>query len=195
MIYRIARFVCWCIIKMGAGLRVAGLENEVREGPLVVAANHVSNWDPVTVGVSLRRTVHYMGKEELFRNPFLAWLLRNIAVFPVKRGLTPKSAIVESLKILKRGDVLGIFPEGTRSKTGELLKPTTGAVMLALKTRAPILPIGLSGTKEFKDIRANIGQPIYLDPYYDEKPSKEKIEELSQEIMNEIRRLMEANQR
>ncbi|ADG82443.1 lysophospholipid acyltransferase family protein [Thermincola potens] len=190
MIYRVAWVLVLAFLKIAAGFKIIGRENQVPSGPVIVVSNHVSNWDPLALGTALTRQVHFMAKDELFRNFLLAWLLRKLGVIPVKRGRTAKSAIVESLKVLKKGEVLGIFPEGTRNLTGEILKPNAGAVMLALRARAPILPVALSGTREFRKMKAIIGKPIYLDQYYDEKLDKKQIDKISEDIMNNIRQLL-----
>lgn len=129
------------------GWRVRGAENIPGEGPVIVVINHVSLWDPILVGCGISRQVWYMAKEELFKVPLLGLAIKNLGAFPVKRGQRDTSAIRQSLKVLQDGRVLGIFPEGTRSKTGEMQKGLPGMVLLMEKSQAPVVPIKVYGTK------------------------------------------------
>ncbi|HBQ87678.1 MAG TPA: 1-acyl-sn-glycerol-3-phosphate acyltransferase, partial [Syntrophomonas sp.] len=92
------------------GLKIEGVRNLPAQGPVIIAANHVSNWDPVLVGISFKRPVHFIAKAELFTNPVLGKLLTGLNAFPVKRGTPDRRAIRQALDILDMGEVLGIFP-------------------------------------------------------------------------------------
>jgi 1-acyl-sn-glycerol-3-phosphate acyltransferase len=147
------------------GWKIQGLENMPLDGPVILAINHVSFWDPVVAACSLPRQVSFMAKEELFKLPFVKWLLTALGAFPVKRGQGDMNAIRQSLAILKNGRVLGLFPEGTRSKTGEIQKGMPGMVLLMEKGKATVIPIRVSGTKHlltkgWGNIRVVIGKPL-----------------------------------
>jgi 1-acyl-sn-glycerol-3-phosphate acyltransferase len=137
-------------------------------GPVIVAANHLTNYDVFPLQFALPRPLFYMGKEELFRNPVLDWLLRQLGAFPVYRGARDEWAMRHAEKVLEQGNMLGIFPEGSRSK-GEGLKPAkTGAARLAQTIQCPIVPVALYGTQfMFRDfpsratIQVTVGDPIY----------------------------------
>ncbi len=111
-----------------------------KEGGIILCCNHASNTDPVRLAFTQRRQIFYMAKIELFKNKFVGHILRALGAFPITRGRSDLGAINLAQKHLQDGDVLGLFIEGTRSKDGNLLRPKPGAVMLANKCNAPILP-------------------------------------------------------
>ncbi len=121
-----------------------------REGPVILAANHISNADAVIIGSwltpKLGRRIHWLGKKEMFEWPIVGWMARNGGVVPVDRGGADVEAFRIAQRILEAGPVLMVFPEGTRSATGELQVPKDGLAMLALRTGATIVPIGVSNT-------------------------------------------------
>jgi 1-acyl-sn-glycerol-3-phosphate acyltransferase len=111
-----------------------------KKGGVILCSNHASNSDAIRLAYTQKRQVFYMAKEELFRNPFVGWVLRALGAFSVARGKSDRGAINLAQRHLKEGDVLGLFIEGTRSKDGSLLPPKSGAVMLARSCDVPILP-------------------------------------------------------
>lgn len=132
-------------------VRVEGALDEIpRDGPVILAANHISNADPVILGAwltkRLGRRIHWLGKKEMFDWPFVGWLARNGGVVPVDRAGADVEAFRQAQRVLDEGHVLMIFPEGTRSSTGRLQRPRDGLAMLALRTGAPIVPIGMADT-------------------------------------------------
>jgi 1-acyl-sn-glycerol-3-phosphate acyltransferase len=132
-------------------VRIEGALEEIpREGPVILAANHISNADAVILGAwltkSLGRRIHWLGKKEMFDWPVVGYVARNGGIHPVDRGAADVDAFRTAERVLREGHILMIFPEGTRSPTGELQKPKDGLAMLALRTGAPIVPIGISNT-------------------------------------------------
>jgi 1-acyl-sn-glycerol-3-phosphate acyltransferase len=121
-----------------------------REGPVILAANHISNADPVIVGAwltpRLGRRIHWLGKREMFDWPIVGWVARTGGVVPVDRGGADVEAFRMAARVLEAGGVLMVFPEGTRSPNGELQPPKDGLALLALRTGATIVPIGVSNT-------------------------------------------------
>ncbi len=115
-----------------------------KEKGFILAANHISNADPIMLGIILKQQIHYMSKEELFHNKFVAWVLRNIGAFAVARGKGDTGSLDHGADLVKSGKTLGIFPEGTRSKTGELLKPKSGVILIAASTGGDILPASIT---------------------------------------------------
>lgn len=111
-----------------------------------MAANHVSNLDPVALGVACPRPFLFLAKEELFRNRFFGWVLRNVNAFPLKRTGMDISAIKQAIRWVRNGGALMIFPEGTRSADGRLGKPQEGIGFLAEKLDCPVIPAYVGGT-------------------------------------------------
>ncbi|CAA7602033.1 1-acylglycerol-3-phosphate O-acyltransferase [Acididesulfobacillus acetoxydans] len=150
------------------GWKIEGLENIPKKGPVILAVNHISNWDPVLVGCGLNRQVSYMAKEELFSVPFLGWAIRKVGAFPVNRAQADTGAIRQALAILKEDRVLGLFPEGTRSKTGDVQRALPGVVLIMDRSKAPVVPVKVRGTNRLLrggrgGLRLVVGKPLTLD--------------------------------
>jgi len=123
--------------------RVTGRENIPKTGGVILAPNHVSYADPPVVGAAVSRRVRFMAKSELFRIPALGTIIRNVGAFPVKQATADRSALRKAIELLETGEVVCIFPEGTRSLGGTLLKAELGIAMIAVKAKVPIVPIAL----------------------------------------------------
>ena len=171
--------------------RVIGKENLPSEGGVLLCTNHIHNFDPIVVGIASPRPIHFMAKEELFTVPILGKIMPLINAFPVKRGLSDRGALRKGLGILKEGNVLGLFPEGTRSKTGELGEGLAGAGFFALRSNAHIVPCAIIGPyKPFKRLKVVYGKPIDIEEYRKNKATPEQTTEL---IMMEINKLILAH--
>lgn len=160
-----------------ARVRVSGLSNVPRSGPLIVAANHASNVDGVLVGgwvtPALGRRIHWLGKKEMTEWPVIGPLAVRMSVHPVDRARGDAAAFRLAEDLLADGQVLVVFPEGTRSPTGEIQRPKDGLALLALRSGAPILPVGLVDTDRFwpkgrpvwrlgRAVRMRVGEPFTL---------------------------------
>ena len=168
-------------------IKITGKENIPQEGACIMAANHIHALDPAVIVLTNKRAVRYMAKEELYKNPVLKWLAKIFGIFPVKRNGKDIEAIKTSLRVLKSGEVLGIFPEGTRNGMAKGKKVKTGAVLIAMKANVPIIPVGISGTfKPFCKIRVNYGKPIEYSKYKEEEQDKDLAEKLTDEMMEKI---------
>ena len=130
-------------------MEVGGLENVPHQGPVILAANHVTNFDVFPMQFALPRPIFFMGKAELFKNPIMDVLLRNLSGFPVNRGEKDAWAMRHAAKVLNYGQTLGMFPEGKRSKGGGLSVAKTGAARLAIEANCPILPMTITGSNQF----------------------------------------------
>ena len=130
-------------------MEVAGLENFPPRGPVILAANHVTNFDVFPIQFALPRPIFFMGKAELFRNPLLDLFLRNLSGFPVNRGEKDQWAMRHAAKVLKHGQTLGMFPEGRRSKGKGLAVAKTGVARLAIETDTPIVLVAVTGSDKF----------------------------------------------
>jgi 1-acyl-sn-glycerol-3-phosphate acyltransferase len=126
-------------------MTVSGAERLPASGPVILAANHLTNYDVFFLQAAIQRLIFFMGKEELFRHPAMDWGLRQLGGFPVYRGTGDEWAMRHAEQVLRAGQVLGIFPEGTRSKGKGLRPAKTGAARLALAVGCPIQPVALHG--------------------------------------------------
>jgi cytidylate kinase len=147
--------------------RVSGREHIPRKGPLILACNHISFWDPPLVGAWFNRTLHYLAKVELFQNRVFGALLTAYNCIPIQRGPQARSALRGAEGVLDRGGAILIFPEGTRSKSGSLLPPRAGISHLAAVSRAPVVPARISGSNQIRrsmlrqvEIRLRFGAPL-----------------------------------
>jgi 1-acyl-sn-glycerol-3-phosphate acyltransferase len=139
------RFLFSFVMKM----EVVGLKNFPREGPVVLVANHVTNFDVFPMQFALPRPIFFMGKAELFRNPLMDLVLRNLSGFPVNRGENDQWAMRHAATVLKHGQTLGMFPEGKRSKGKGLSLAKTGAARLAIQANCPIVGMTVTGSDRF----------------------------------------------
>ncbi|MCR8846961.1 1-acyl-sn-glycerol-3-phosphate acyltransferase [Rossellomorea sp. SC111] len=191
-LYTFARGLVKSILSPLYRIEVKGLEHFPKDGGVLLCANHIDNLDPPVVGISAPRPVSFMAKEELFNLPVLGKLLPDLRAFPVKRGMSDREALRKGLKVLKQGDVLGLFPEGTRSKTGQIGKGLAGAGFFALRSEAYVVPCAIIGPyKPFRKLKVVFGAPIPMDSIREERLNAEKTTEI---IMKHIEDLIHANQ-
>jgi 1-acyl-sn-glycerol-3-phosphate acyltransferase len=143
--YRLVQNLVWVGNKLYFRLRSSGTESLPMTGPLVIVCNHQSNWDPPLVGTCSPRVLNYLAKEDLFRFAPLGWLIRSFNGIPLDRDGGGLAGIKETLKRLKRGEAILIFPEGTRSPDGTLQPIKPGFLTLVRRTGAAIQTVGLDG--------------------------------------------------
>ncbi|MGE7621571.1 lysophospholipid acyltransferase family protein [Viridibacillus sp. NPDC096237] len=187
--YQFAKSVVFTALKPIYRMEVIGLENFPKEGGILLCSNHIDALDPPVVGITSPRPVNFMAKEELFKLPILKKILPSVHAFPVKRGLSDRQALRTALELLKKGQVVGIFPEGTRNKTGTLGKGFSGAGFFALKGEANVMPCAIIGPyKPFRRLKVVYGKPIDIAPY---RERRAKAEEVTEVIMASIQELLD----
>lgn len=166
--------------------RVTGLEH-LPPGGAVLSPNHLSFWDIPLIALAVPRPVHFMAKEELFRVPLFGSLIRALLAFPVRRGAPDRNAIRYAIEKIQAGDLVLVFPEGTRSKNGKLGEFKPGAAMIAVKADVPTIPAGIIGTNRifrlggpFPRIEIHFAPPVPARPGdgEDAKASMEKVGQL-----------------
>ena len=142
-----------------------GRENVPKTGSLIIASNHRNSYDPGLIAAARVRKIHYMAKLELFNlNKLASWMLRHLNAFPISRGTGDQRSLNYAIRLVEEGKVLGIFPEGTRSKNGEIGRFKAGAFTLAKEAGVDILPVVMDGTKTLirKNLAFNWGNRITL---------------------------------
>ena len=172
-------------------MRIRGLENVPPDGPLIVVGNHLHNADPLLISFAIPRPVHYMAKKELFAIPVIRRIIKFGGAFPVDRGTADRNAIRIADLSLKQGIAIGMFPEGTRSKSQALKVALPGAAAIAQLTAAPILPVAITGSERLfrRGVNIVVGQPFTIPS---RTPDGQKIgrDEATNRLMAEIVRLL-----
>lgn len=188
--YTFARGLVKIYYKFAFRMDIQGEENIPKEGGVVLCCNHMSNLDPTTMAGFVKRPVRYIAKKELFEKRWSAKLLSALGAFPVDRQTTDMKALKTAIKLLKNGEALGIFAEGTRVKEGEAKAAKAGVALFALKGEAPIVPICISSKYKFRSIvHIRYGEPIYLDEYKGQKVTTEMMEEITEKVMEKVREM------
>jgi 1-acyl-sn-glycerol-3-phosphate acyltransferase len=128
------------------GIRSAGEDNIPISGPVLLAPLHISHLDPPAVACGMQRRIRFMAKQELFKNPLFGFIIASIGAYPVKRGETDTEAIRKTISLLEEGEIVLIFPEGTRGDGESIQEMSRGIAMLAKRTKVPVVPVGVIGT-------------------------------------------------
>lgn len=154
--YYFFRSLARSLLKIKYDLRFEGVENLPQEGSFIIAANHITFIDPVMIIAGCPRQCHFMAKSELFTKPVFSEFLAFMNAFPVKRESSDMTALNYAQKIINKGWILGIFPEGARSKDMTPKKTRSGAAYLAFKTGADVVPVGLVRYPSDKSLRPTV---------------------------------------
>lgn len=190
--YAFAWGVCRALLTLVWRFHSTGSEHIPRTGPLIVAANHRSYFDPVVLGVGMRRPLTYLAKKELFAIPVLGPVITWLGAYPLDRRAGGLAAMRAALRVLKEGRCVGIFPEGTRNLRGDAAEKG-GAALLASLTGAPVVPAAIVGTEAVKrlhPIRLVYGEPMQIPRR--RKADGDDLAKWTAEIMQRIRALEES---
>lgn len=185
--YRIFRFLLGPIFRLYYHPVIINADVIPKEGPIIIVGNHKHIYDQCHTIIAVKRPIHYMAKKEYFDGK-MAWFFRMTGCIPVNRKIKDTSATEQAIRILKTGGAIGLFPEGTRNKTDAFLLPFKfGAVSMAKKTNATIVPFGLTGDYCFrsKNLKVRYGTPFQV--------GKMSLEEANQKLTDEVGRLMKEN--
>jgi len=203
MLYSIVHIVLKIVAAVYIRLQTIDMKNIPKKGGVILAPNHPSDLDSFILGSAIRRQLHTMGKEELFRNRFAEYILRKLNAFPVKRGKLDRASIRIAVGCLKDGDVIDMYPEGTVSKDGTLQEPKLGTAFIALQSKVPVVPVAIDGTFDVMSkgqrfprphkVIIKFGNPLYFNEYYDKPYNKKILNTVTNQIMDEIKILLNPN--
>ncbi len=192
--YNLSKFVINILFSIIFNKKVYGLDNLPSKGRVIICCNHSSVYDPIFLGISLNRKVHFMAKKELFKNKFFGLILKKLGSFPINRNGQDLSAIKNALRILKKEEVLGLFPEGTRVQKIDVNKVKSGVAMISIKAKAPIVPVYIdSSYKLFSKVDIHVGKPIEFKEYYNKRISNKEYKNISIKTMKEVYSLRKFN--
>jgi 1-acyl-sn-glycerol-3-phosphate acyltransferase len=195
--YTLARIVLTIPTILIYRVRAIGVGNVPREGALVLAPNHFSQMDHFFAGVYLRRKIRFMAKSQLFGPPLLTYVYKHGGVFPVRRGHHDEEAIETARLLLDQEEMLLVYAEGGRSRSGELGEPKPGLGRIALETGAPVIPVCIHGSERvrswkrlrFPKVTVQFGEPMFFP--VEEAPSRERQLEIATEVFGRVRGMHE----
>jgi 1-acyl-sn-glycerol-3-phosphate acyltransferase len=196
--YHFAQWIIPKLTTVRGGWRVRGVENVPEEGGALIAANHLSHLDPPVVGSAIPRRTYYFAAAYLFKNPVFGFIIRKCYAFPVRRGAADRRALKAAIKLLEQGELLTMFPEGTRSRTGELGEFDLGAALAASRAGVPIVPCAISGTNlalprdgkriTRSRIAVSFAEPIDTQQFGD-RPAKEDLQRITDQVVTAVREM------
>jgi 1-acyl-sn-glycerol-3-phosphate acyltransferase len=203
-LYRLVKGILSPLLRLLYRVGTEGRESFPQDGPVIVVANHLSFMDSLFVPLCVPRRMVFLAKSDYFESPATAWLFKGLGMIPVKRDVKEKTeaALQAGLEVLGEGGALGLYPEGTRSPDGRLYRGRTGVARLAVRSKAPVVPVGVIGTRQVmpKDasfprpwgkVRIRFGQPLTFERYYEQGEDRFVLRTITDEIMYEIMSLSE----
>lgn len=191
--YKIASRIVAVIYRCCFKIRRIGLENLPESGGFLMCCNHLSNNDPVLIGCFLPVQVHFLAKKELFQNPLFGALLKSLGAIPLERGAADMAAIKESMRIMKSGKGLLVFPQGTRRRELRQRDFKPGSLTMAYRAKVPVVPVAITGAYRFRsEMKITVGKQISVEELaekIEQTPEQERNGMLSNLIYDKIQEL------
>lgn len=202
LLYRMSRGCLWLLAHLICRYTVREREHVPTTGAVLIVSNHLSWFDPLLLGVIVRRRVWFFMKAEIFRWPLAGWLCRMTGQIPVRRGASDREALEQALTYLRNGRALVIFPEGTVARQEQMIAARGGAAMLALRANVVIQPVALVGTRRilrtwrswFPKVTVRFGEP-YTPALPEDMSRKQGLEIVTQDVMQRIATMLPAERR
>jgi len=199
-LYRIVFFIGFPFVRLYNRIGVSGRKNIPKKCGVILASNHSSYYDPMVLGTSLWRSLHYLAKAELFRTRFTRFFFTSVGQIKVERGKGDEEALVNAIAALKENKTVVFFPEGTTFHGESLGKGHSGVARVAVKAEVPVVPVALFNTwkifprgKKFPrpyKARAEFGKPLYFKEHYGKGDDREITRKITDDIMKEIAKLL-----
>lgn len=195
MLYGVARLIARFLMFLLYSARIRGTENIPESGPVIICSNHIGSFDPAVLAVRVRRPIHFVAKKELFKNKFIAWLLKRLNAISVDRKTNDMVAYRAISEVLKGGGLVGIFAQGTRIKEVDAKDAKSGVALFAVKNRALVVPAFIDSEYKFRG-RMNIsfGAPISFEEHYGKPVKAELLGELTEGIMARVIELRDVSE-
>lgn len=194
VVYYVLKAIVKPILKVMYRYKVINGNNIPKEGGYILACNHIAFTDPILLAVTQKRRIFFMAKIEIFRNKFLTWFFTLIGAFPVNRAGDDGKAVNTGIDIIKEGNVMGIFIEGTRSKNRELLRPRSGCALVAQETQVPVIPACItvpSKRRFFAKHIVHYGEPLSVEELGLTTGDRRELRKATNMIMDKIREMRE----
>ena len=196
--YGLAQHLIKFILKCLWGFKVEGKENICKQNGAIIASNHRSYVDPPVLGAAVPKELYFLAKRELFENRLFGWLISKLNAVPINRDRIDKKGLKRAVEILNQGNLLLVFPEGTRSRKDEFLEPKLGIGKLALEAEVPIVPAFINNTRHFlkslfrsERVTVSFGEPLDLNHRRAFPKNKEGYQKIADEVMSRIKKLRE----
>ena len=191
--YRFLVSIISVLVKLIYRVKINGIENLKDDQPIIISANHIHIFDPVILATLTKRQIFFLSKKELFEKKLFAKFFGKLGVIPIDRDNTDIKAIKSCFRVIRAGNILGIFPEGTRVKTVDINNMKKGVALIALKNKVNILPIHIEGTyRIFSKITVDIYPMIEINNFENMEDS-EAIDKLTEELFNQIYQIKYGN--
>lgn len=189
---KVIKFIARLLMHLLFKIEIKGLENIPSTDGVIIAPNHISNWDPVIVIGFFKHPIKIMAKAELFKNFIFKAFFTFVGAFPINRGDADITAIKTAMRFLKNDEKLLVFPHGTRLKPEDDISVKEGVILIALKARKNIVPAYISGNYRLgSKIILSYGEPFDLSPYYTQKLTPDDVKALADELWSKMKELKE----